>query len=225
MDRTLRVPRGNVSPPDRVSPVAWIASGRLRGVEWIAAYLTLVAAPLLILLAGRTPKGGGYGWDFAMALGFGGLAMLALQSVLTARFRRATAPFGIDIIYYFHRSAAVAALGLVLGHYLILRFRYADALGPMNPLTAPWQMTAGRLALMLFLVLVVSSLWRKKFHIEYDRWRLSRYLTRNAGNFKSCSSKPPLACGLALMRCRPFGARAAMSARKLPASSNRVSGW
>ena len=143
-----------------------------RPAVWILAYFALVAFPLVVLLGGKLPRGGGYGWDFAMALGFGGLAMMALQSVLTARFRRATAPFGIDIIYYFHRWAAVAALGLVLGHYLILRIRYSDAIGVVNPLVAPWPMTAGRVALALFVVLVVSSLWRKTFRIEYDRWRV-----------------------------------------------------
>jgi predicted ferric reductase len=148
-----------------------IARRILRAGVWIAAYLALVAAPLLILLAGPAPKGGGYAWDFAMALGFGGLAMLALQSVLTARFRRATAPFGIDILYYFHRWAAVAAVALVLGHYLILRLRYGEVIGSPNPLVAAWPMTAGRIALGLFLILVVSSLWRKQLRIEYDRWR------------------------------------------------------
>jgi predicted ferric reductase len=138
---------------------------------WVAAYVALVVFPLLVLLGGRLPRGGGYAWDFAMALGFGGLAMLALQSVLTARFRRATAPFGIDIIYYFHRWAAVAAVALVLGHYGILRVRFSEAVGSANPMVAPWSMTAGRVALVLFVVLVVSSLWRKTFRIEYDHWR------------------------------------------------------
>lgn len=81
-------------------------------------------------------------------------------------------PFGIDIIYYFHRWAAVAALGLVVGHYILLRLRYPEAIGPANPLVAPWQMTAGRVAFGLFVILVVSSLWRKTFRIDYDRWRV-----------------------------------------------------
>ncbi len=144
----------------------------LRAVIWILIYVALVALPLLVLMQRPVPKGGGYWWDFAMALGFGGLAMLALQSALTARFRRATAPFGIDILYYFHRWAAVAAVGLVVGHYLILRLRYGDALGSANPMVAAWPMTAGRVALGLFLVLTTSSLWRKQLKIEYDRWRV-----------------------------------------------------
>jgi predicted ferric reductase len=133
----------------------------------------MVAFPLLILLRGVLPKGGGFWWDFAMALGFGGLAMLGLQSALTARFRRATAPFGVDIIYYFHRWAAIAGVGLVFGHYVILRMKYGPAIGPMNPRAAPWHMTAGRAALLLFALLIFTSLWRRRLGIEYDRWRLA----------------------------------------------------
>jgi predicted ferric reductase len=144
----------------------------LKAVVWILVYLLLASFPLLVLLTGPVPKGGGFWWDFAMALGFAGLAMMGLQFFLTARFRRATAPFGIDIIYYFHRWAAVAGASLILAHYAILRVRHGEALGPADPLTAPWQMTAGRLALFLFLVLIVSSLWRKQLRIDYDRWRI-----------------------------------------------------
>ncbi len=54
-----------------------------------------------------------------MALGYAGMAMLGVQFALTARFKRATAPFGIDIVYYFHRYLAVAALAIVLAHYAL----------------------------------------------------------------------------------------------------------
>jgi predicted ferric reductase len=147
-------------------------SRQLPAAVWIAAYLLLVAFPLLMLLAGPMPRGGGRWWDFSMALGFAGLAMLGLQFALTARFRRATAPFGMDIVYYFHRWAAVGAVGLVLTHYVILRVRYGEALGALNPLTAPWPLTAGRASLLLFVAIIVTSLGRKPLRLEYDRWRV-----------------------------------------------------
>jgi len=142
------------------------------GATWIALYVALVAFPLVILLLGKTPKGGGFWWDFAMALGFGGLAIMGLQSILTARFRRATAPFGMDIIYYFHRWIAVGGFLLIVAHYIILRVGYAGAIGPLNPWAAPWHMTAGRIALLLFAALIVSSLWRKALRLDYDGWRI-----------------------------------------------------
>lgn len=139
---------------------------------WIIAYLLLAAFPLLLLLTGPVPKGGGLAWDFAMALGFAGLAIMGLQFVLTARFRRATAPFGIDIIYYFHRWAALGGFGLIVAHYLILRLRHPAALGSADPRIAEGFMTAGRVALVLFAVLILTSLGRKWLHLEYDRWRV-----------------------------------------------------
>lgn len=145
---------------------------RMHAVAWVVIYLFLAAFPLLALLIGPMPKGGGYAWDFAMALGFGGLAIMGLQFVLTARFRRATAPFGTDIIYYFHRWAAIGGVALLGVHYLVLRVSFASTLEPANPLSAPWHMTAGRVSLVLFMVVIVTSLWRKKLGTNYDRWRV-----------------------------------------------------
>jgi len=68
-------------------------------VFWIAVYLGLVLAPLFVLLVGTTETNAGFWWDFAIALGFAGTAMMGVQFMLTARFKRAMAPFGIDIIY------------------------------------------------------------------------------------------------------------------------------
>ena len=102
-----------------------------------------------------------------MALGFAGMAMMGTQFLLTARFRRATATFGFDIIYYFHRYLAILAFALIFLHFFIIRIDNAEALGPMNPLQAPWYMSAGRLSVLLFAVLIITSLWRKPLHIHY----------------------------------------------------------
>ena len=92
----------------------------LAALLWLAVYLLAVTVPLFALLPGSAP-GLGFAWDFAMALGYAGLAMLGVQFALTARFRRATAPFGIDIVYYFPRYLAVFALAVIAGHYAMLR--------------------------------------------------------------------------------------------------------
>jgi predicted ferric reductase len=91
--------------------------GLVSAVLWTLIYLLLVAAPLVLLLIGPMPAGAGFWWDFSMGLGFAGMAMMGVQFALTARFRRAAAPFGIDIIYYFHRLAAIVAFGLLLAHF------------------------------------------------------------------------------------------------------------
>jgi len=145
-------------------------------VLWLGLYLAAVTMPLFALLPHPETKGSGFVWDFAMALGYAGLAMLGVQFALTARFRRATAPFGIDIVYYFHRYLAVCALLIVIAHYAILRVDNPVALGAADPRLAPAHMTAGRVALMLFVVVAVLSLARRALRLEYDRWRVTHAL-------------------------------------------------
>lgn len=128
-------------------------------------------APLVLAFSGAGPVSGGFWWDFAMALGYAGVAMMGVQFVLTARFKRLAAPFGIDIIYYFHRYLALALVLLVLAHVAIATRVDPGAVGALDPRQAPWYMTAGRLALLALLAVMVSSLWRKPLHIPYDGWR------------------------------------------------------
>ena len=139
---------------------------------WITVYLLLVLAPLIVLNFGEVPPGSGFWWDFSMALGFSGMAMMGVQFFLTARFKRASAPFGIDIIYYFHRYLAIAAFIFIFFHFLIIRIDNVEALGAINPFEAPWYMTTGRISLLLFMLLILSSLFRKQLKIEYEIWRI-----------------------------------------------------
>ncbi len=156
MTRTARAPLGATSS----------------AVLWVGVYLTLVSAPLILLLVGEVPPGAGLWWDLSMALGFAGMAILGVQFALTARLRNATAPFGIDIIYYFHRLAAYVGIALVLAHFAIVWLRYPDALGALDPFEAPAYMSAGRIALVLFLVVIATSIWRKPLRIDYEHWRI-----------------------------------------------------
>lgn len=128
-------------------------------------------APLALAFSGVRPAPGGLWWDFAMALGYAGVAMMGVQFVLTARFKRVAAPFGIDIIYYFHRYLAPTLLALVLGHAWLAGRIDPEAVGPWNPIEASWPMSLGRLALLALLAVLISSLWRKRLRIEYDLWR------------------------------------------------------
>jgi len=148
----------------------------LSAVFWLGAYLVVVTAPLFVLLVGPVPPPGGFWWDFSMALGFAALAMMGVQFILTARFRHATMPFGIDIVYYFHRYLAIFALVIAVLHYLIIRIDNPAALGAASPLDAAAHMSAGRVAMVLFVILVASSLARRRFGIDYDLWRWTHAL-------------------------------------------------
>ena len=143
------------------------------GVLWLGVYLALVLAPLVVLIVAPTPPGGGFWWDVAMGMGFAGLVMMGIQFLLTARFRRAAAPFGIDIIYYFHRTLGYAALGVILAHPIILLVVNPALAGYLNPVTAPWEMTAGLASIGILLALIGASVFRKQLGISYEWWRVT----------------------------------------------------
>lgn len=159
-------------------PVSYARTVAIRDAAlWLAVYLLIVVAPLLLLLPGahgaHGAPGRGFVWDFSMALGYAGLAMSGVQFVLTARFRRATLPFGIDILYFFHRYLALYALAIVLLHVGLLLWEHPQALGPADPRRASAHMTAGRVALALLCAVVLLALVRRLLALEYERWRIA----------------------------------------------------
>jgi predicted ferric reductase len=142
------------------------------GTFWIGVYLFLTLAPLFVLLLGPTPGGSGFWWDLSLALGFAGTAMMGVMFVLTARFKRATAPFGIDLIYYFHRQISLVALVFILAHPAIIFIAEPHLLYILRPAFIPWYLLAGVGSLAALTVLMAASLWRKALGIDYDGWRL-----------------------------------------------------
>ena len=144
-----------------------------RAVFWVGLAALALALPFIVLLSGERAAGTSFLWDFSMGLGFGALAAAGLQFVLTARFQPLTRAYGVDIVYLFHRYFAIGAVALMLGHFAILYIWFEEALGDLNPLTAEWELTAGRVALGAFVLLVITSEFRKTLRIPYEFWRYS----------------------------------------------------
>lgn len=138
----------------------------LSGALWIAVYLAFVLAPVAAMRIGPHPPRLGFWRDLSLALGFAATAMMVVQFVLTARFQRLTAPYGIDVIYYFHRYLAVAAVALVVGHAAIVVVPDPFVLRSPVP-----HVVAALGALLALFALSATSLWRRRLRLDYDRWR------------------------------------------------------
>lgn len=144
----------------------------LQGAFWIGVYLMITLAPLFILLAGPRPAGREFWRDLSVGLGFCGFAMMGLQFVLTARFKVIKAPYGSDIVYYFHRQISLVSFALILAHPLMLFIFDPRHLGLLNLFTAPWAARFGVVAVLALVGVISLSLWRKKLRIDYERWRI-----------------------------------------------------
>ena len=130
-----------------------------------------IALPFIVLLTGTRPPSNGLSWDFSMGLGFGALALLALQFAITGRLRWITHPFGADIVYLAHRYLSWGAVVLMMVHFALLYIFHQPALGVLNPLEARWELTSGRLAMGCFIGLIVTSEFRKRLHLRHEWWR------------------------------------------------------
>jgi predicted ferric reductase len=145
----------------------------VRGTVWIILYLLFILAPLFALLAGSHPPARDFWTEFAVAIGYSGLAMMGLQFGLTARFRYVTEPWGEDVIYHFHRQISLIAVGLVITHPLILVAVKPELLAPSNMLEAPLSAHLALLSIFSVIALVVTALWRAALNLKYETWHLT----------------------------------------------------
>ncbi len=139
---------------------------------WIGVYLLITLLPLLVLLFYAPPEGRGFWTEFSVALGFIGLAMMALQFALTARINHVEASYGVDIILQFHRYTSIVAFCLILIHPLILFVTEPETLQLLNILEAPWRARFAVASTTALILLVVTSIWRQPLKIPYEPWRI-----------------------------------------------------
>lgn len=139
---------------------------------WYGLYLFILVGPLFALLAGKPLPGRGLWWEFSSALGFMSITTMGLEFALTARFKKATAPFGIDIVYYFHKYVGLLACGFVIVHPAIIFLKHPTTAVLLNPVTTPLRFKAGIIAALAMVSLSALAVVRQRFNIEYDNWRL-----------------------------------------------------
>jgi predicted ferric reductase len=157
------------------SPAPWMEKsmryGLGRALFWALAFLTLALSPALVAYIG--PAAPRTFWiEVGVGLGFVGLGVLVLQFLLTGRFRRVAPSFGFDSMLHFHRHIGIVALILVLGHPVVLIATdptYLEYFDPRVDLMRALALSAVTGALLL---IVITSLWRTAFRLNYEWWRV-----------------------------------------------------
>jgi len=145
----------------------------VRSAVWIIVYLLFILGPLFALLAGSWPPARDFWTEFAVAIGYSGLAMMGLQFGLTARFRYVTEPWGEDVIYHFHRQISLIAVGLVVAHPLIMFAVQPELLAVPDVNEVPLGAIFAFVSLFALVALVLMALWRATLNIRYETWHLT----------------------------------------------------
>jgi predicted ferric reductase len=143
----------------------------VRGIFWIFAYLGVVVAPLVFAAIGAREPDHGFWTNFSVALAFVGLAMMGLEFALVARYQSVAEPFGQDGLLQFHRQIGLVGLAFVLVHVAISTRWHA--VPTSAALRAPALVWFGVAAAAAVILLVITSVWRRRLRMSYEVWHVT----------------------------------------------------
>lgn len=143
----------------------------LRGCRVIltAMYFTAVLIPTLLLVLTGKMTGISVFHAAARVFAVTAFSILMLQPVLSARFHWVEKPFGLDRIFKFHRTSGVAAGMFALLHPIMLVLG-SRSLALFTDFSAPWQINAGRAALLVLVLYGLAALYRRSLKIPFQIW-------------------------------------------------------
>lgn len=145
----------------------------ITGFFWIVLLLAVLLLPVGVMFFSPLPSGRDFWLEFSIALGFFGVTQIAVQFVLIARFKSVTSPYGIDVIMAFHRRLALVAIAAILIHPLIIMLDNPSRLKLLNPFGGNWASRFALFSVVSLLILAVTSVYREKLKLSYERWRLT----------------------------------------------------
>jgi predicted ferric reductase len=99
-------------------------------------------------------------------------AIIVLQVVLASRLKWLEAPFGLNLTFPFHRRMGTVAAILLLLHPLLMALGGDEGWHLLYGLNLPWYIFVGKATLVLLLLNVILSLWRRPLCIAFEKWRL-----------------------------------------------------
>ena len=153
----------------------------VRGAFWCFLYVSLVVIPLIFAGLGPFPAGRGFWREFAVSVGFVGLAMWGLEFALVARIRPIAAPFGEDAVIWFHELMGYFATFFILLHpFLLIVAVNSNFVNLLNPFTASPTGQTGTISILLVLILIATSIWRRQLRIPYEWWQAAHALLATA---------------------------------------------
>ena len=154
-----------------LSPIVWFLRMRTVLRVFLAiTYLAVVLVPLWLAL-GADPGSGGPAYELSMATGLVALSLLAIAYVLPKRVRALSRCLGIDVVLGVHRLVGLAALAFVFVHTVTVLAIERGNLGLLDLTSAPARARAAVVATVAMVLLVVTSVWRRRLIPSYESWR------------------------------------------------------
>jgi predicted ferric reductase len=145
----------------------------------VILFFLLVFSPLLVMPFVEPGLSRGWQRESSIILGFVGLTLAGWQLAPISRFTPAQKLFNMDRLYRFHHLLSVFSAVFVTVHYLLLLFNFEAgigingwALGLLNIFTSPLRAKMGLISLVAYLLITITSVFRKPLRMDYDVWRV-----------------------------------------------------
>jgi predicted ferric reductase len=136
----------------------------------MALYGLIVLTPMIIVALWRPKTDHGFLYTVGKNLALTGFVVLEMQFVLAARLRWFERPFGLNMLFDFHKTMAVVAVLLILAHPLLLALDSGEGSLILGP-NIPWPIWLGRIALLVLLLHALLALFRFVIKLNYQTWR------------------------------------------------------
>ncbi len=143
-----------------------------RGFLWLIIFTLLALVPLGIAVIGPVPEYRTFWIELGVALGFIALAMFGLQFLFSGRYAWVAPTFGMDNTIQYHREIGIVAFLFILAHPVMLVLAKSEFLLYFDPRVNLLRAIALIFVSIAIILIMVTSLWRMSFGLDYERWRL-----------------------------------------------------
>jgi predicted ferric reductase len=133
-------------------------------------YVAIVLSPLMVVAVARPSTDHGFVQSVGKNLALVGFAILALQFIVSARLKWIERPFGLDVLFHFHKAMAIVASLLLISHPMLIAIGGNDWSVIVGP-QVMWHIWLGRIALLIMLVHVLLASFRFIINLNYETWR------------------------------------------------------
>jgi predicted ferric reductase len=143
----------------------------LWGTVLILLYAVLISLPIILVFWQKPEGDGNIIIELGKAFALSGFAILALQFVLASRLHWIARPFGLEILLRYHKAMAILGGLLILLHPILLAAGsgYWELLYGFKQ---PWPILLGKIAFLLLLIQIVTTIYRQRLRLKFEKWRL-----------------------------------------------------
>ncbi len=137
----------------------------------IVLYALIVLTPLGLVAIFRRETDDAFVFELGKSFALVAYAILAMQFVVSARLKWVEEPFGLDMVFRFHKVMAIFAALLLVSHPVLLALG-GPGMRLLTSLDAPWYILLAKVALLILVLMALVAMFRAAIGLDFEKWRI-----------------------------------------------------